>query len=310
MSNRPTDPEVLAFIDETARHYPETSNRASADEARAAYNALCKAFDYPHPAGVSTKDSTVEAANPDREIPARHYTSGKLIGTCLMYLHGGGWIVGGLESHDSICAEICANTGMDVIAVDYRLCPEHRHPAALDDCEAAFTEVAGRYDTIIVGGDSAGGHLTAALCIRLRDAAGRQPAGQLLIYPAVGILPEGGSYESNADAPGLTTDDVIHYWGILAGDADWRTTTDAGLAPIRAADFSDLPPAIISSAGIDPIRDDAMHYASRLTEAGVPVQWRNDPQLIHGHLRARHMSKVAAAHFRWICDALTRLAEN
>ena len=325
----PTDPEVLAFIEETALHYPEASNRASANDSRNAYNALCAAFDYPHPDGVTAEDSTVNATKPKRKIPIRTYRDAdenpdldirdeqlqKIFGaeeipasTCLMYLHGGGWIVGDLDSHDSICAELCASSALDVVAVDYRLCPEHRYPAALDDAEAVYRTLENKYDQVVVGGDSAGGHLAAALCLRLRNKKVRMPAAQLLIYPALGAMPEGGSYETNANAPGLTTSDTIHYWGILADGDSWRTTTDAELAPLRAKSFENLPPAIITSAGCDPLRDDAMQYVARLTEAGVPVQYRNDPQLIHGHLRGRYMIGAAMAHFVWITLALSDVA--
>ncbi len=311
-ANLPTDPEVLAFIEETARHYPETSNRASPEEARRAYDTLCEAFEVSHPPGAVTNDTVVKAQSPTRSIAIRRYRDedDEASSSCLMYLHGGGWIVGGLESHDSICAELCVMSGMDVVAVDYRLCPEHRHPAALDDAEAVYMKLCDEGKQVIVGGDSAGAHLAAALCLRLRDAGAALPAAQLLIYPGLGATPEGGSYESNANAPGLTTADVIHYWGVLSDGADWRTTSDAELAPLRAADLSGLPPAIISSAGFDPLRDDAMLYANRLTEAGVPVVWRNDPQLVHGHLRARHMSDAASASFIWICLALNEFTMN
>jgi len=313
-SSLPTDPQILAFIEETARHYPEASNRASAEEARRSYDVLCSAFAFPRPQDVTATDETITARDPDRTIAVRCYTNDSDEvdddTSCLLYFHGGGWIVGGLESHDSICAELCANTGMDVVAVDYRLCPEHPYPAALDDAEAVYRIIVERYGVVIAGGDSAGGHISAALCIRLRDTECVQPAGQLLIYPAVGATPEGGSYATNAGAPGLTTADVIHYWDIFSGSADWRTTTDPGLAPIRSTDLSGLPPAIITSAGCDPLRDDAMLYANRLTQAGVPVQWRNDPQLIHGHLRARRMSSVAADHFMWVCIAAGTLAAS
>lgn len=330
MSSRPgwpTDPEVLAFIEETAKHYSSDKSTASAQEAREAYDALCAAFDVPHPDGIETSDALVAATDPVRQIPVRTYRDTddgteiqtqdlalkKLFGgedtpsaTCLMYLHGGGWIVGGLESHDSICAELCASSTMDVIAVDYRLCPEHRHPAALDDAEVVYRKLAKKYDNVVVGGDSAGGHLAAALCLRLRgEELLHQPVAQLLIYPALGAVPKGGSYEANAKSPGLSTTDVIHYWNVLSDGAPWQTTDDHELAPLRAEDLAGLPPAIITSAGCDPLRDDAAQYAIRLTNAGVAVQWRNDPELIHGHLRGRYMSSTAMAHFNWISMALS-----
>ena len=335
MSTRPgwpTDPEMIAFIAKTAEHYPKDVNQAAPNEARKAYDTLCEAFAFEHPPGVLSIDDTISAVNPKREIPVRRYSDldlyddfeletpdaklQELFGagnanasTCLMFLHGGGWIVGGLDSHDSICAEICAASELDVVSVDYRLCPEHAHPASLDDAEAVFKALSREYEQVIVGGDSAGGHLAAALCIRLRDSNhSTRPVAQLLIYPALGADPKGGSYEENAEAPGLSTSDVNYYWSLLAGDTDWRTETSAEFAPLRAQSLADLPPTIITSAGCDPLRDDAMQYAVRLTQAGVPVEWRNDPQLIHGHLRARYMSGTAMSHFSWVCTALGAIA--
>ncbi|MEL6288709.1 MAG: alpha/beta hydrolase [Pseudomonadota bacterium] len=328
----PTDPEMLAFLHETARHYPATGTQAGPQQQRIDYTALCEAFAVPYPPSITASDRTVTAENPRREIPIRHYVDSDLFegeiepdlqtgdeklarlfgrdpdvsasDTCLLYAHGGGWVVGDLESHDSICAELCVASELDVIAVDYRLAPEHPAPAALDDFAAVYEAIRDDYANIVVGGDSAGGQLTAALCHRLRARGDTMPVAQLLIYPALGAPLSSPSYTENANAPGLTTADVAHYWDAYAGAIDWQKSRDPELVPLTAESCADLPAAIIVSAGCDPLRDDAMLYANMLTRDGVPVAWRNDPQLVHGHLRARHMSNTAMECFVWICRAL------
>ena len=301
MSTGITDPEVLEFIARTESFYPPNAVDFTIAEQRRVYDDLCAAFRQPRPAGVAAADETIDG--PGGPIPQRRYLPQNTGPVTVVYYHGGGFVVGGLESHDDVCAEIAAATGCPVVSVDYRLCPEHTHPAAYDDSLAA-ARAALAEGPVILAGDSAGGNLAAAVAQTLKDAAIR---GQVLIYPGLGGdlfgLP---SYTECADAPMLSARDVRFYWGIRAGgDAPGDDPT---FFPLAAADFSGLAPCFISAAGVDPIRDDGVDYVRRLIGAGVTAYCVVEPQLPHAHLRARVMSHRARAAFDRILDAIREFA--
>jgi len=306
----PTDPEVLAYIARTNAFYPADAYTFSADENRAWYNRYAVEMRGPMPAEVSATDFPIAALGPQRAIPARRYRHAQQThaGSVLLYLHGGGFLLGGLESHADACSGWCAATGIDVVAIAYRLAPEHQHPAQLDDVQAAFAYLHAQGQRVMVGGDSAGGNLAAALCLRQRAQGGAMPAGQLLIYPGLGGDTSRGSYVSNAYAPMLTTAESAMYFGLRTGGMDCDSASEPELMPLKAADFLGMPPAFVVTADIDPLRDDGRIYAERLRADGVAANYRNEPELVHGYLRARHMSGRAAASFAAMAEALVQLA--
>lgn len=287
-----TDPQVLDFIIQTEAAYPADTNNASAKENRRYYDDMCTVFRAPRPEGLCVEDKLLGG------VPCRIY--GYETPVCVIYIHGGGFVVGGLESHDDVCAEIADATGMQVIAVDYRLAPEHRWPAQIRDVEAVWQKV--NRPTVVVG-DSAGGMLAASLCLSLRGK--RQPLGQVLIYPGLGGDGSAASYRDNDEAPMLRTVDVSKYHNALHGD---EPVTDPLAAPLTAPELTSLAPAFIVSADVDPLRDDAAEYAERLQAAGVPAQYRNEPQLPHGYLRARRTSDRARRSFQAIIGAIIGFA--
>lgn len=321
---RPSEPGILAFIEEAERFYPANAVEATIAEQRARYNALCRAFDAPLPAGMATTAET--APHPDGPVSLRRYrpTKRQRKGV-VVYFHGGGFVVGGLESHNAICAELAEAAGAELVATDYRLAPEHRFPVALTDCLAAVLAAQRDAHPVVVAGDSAGGSLAAGVCLVLRDAArgvsaatrllqaaGWTPTvplprviGQALIYPVTGGALDVGSFVEMAEAPGLTTSDVRYYRNILAAPDG-----DPYGHPLAAADFAGLPPAYITAAHFDPLRDDARHYAARLAEAGVAVIFREEPQLVHAWLRARYRSPSAKAAFAALCRGVAQLLDG
>jgi len=308
----PADPEVLAYIARTNAFYPADAYTYSADDNRAWYDRYAVEMRGPMPAEVSTTDFRIAARAPERAIPARRYQHAQKThaGKVLLYLHGGGFLLGGLESHTDACTGFCAATGIDVVAIAYRLAPEHQHPAQLDDVQAAFLHLHEQGLQVIVGGDSAGGNLAAAICLRQRAQGGAMPVGQLLIYPGLGGDTSRGSYVSNAYAPMLTTAESAMYFGLRTGGMDRDTASDPELMPLKAADFSGMPPAFVVTADIDPLRDDGRIYVERLQADGVAAYYRNEPELVHGYLRARHISRRAAASFAAMAVALVQLAEG
>jgi acetyl esterase len=298
------DPEIRAFIARSDSFFPPEENAGGIARTRAMYLRMCDGFRAPRPAGVVVSDGTVPALG--REIPVRRYRPAQPVGACLLYAHGGGFLLGNLESHDDVCAELCAGARVEVVSVDYRLAPEHVYPAALDDVEAAYRVLATEKRPVVVGGDSAGARLAATLCVRLRRLGQKQPAGQVLIYPGLSSDPLRVAGSRAATAPGLSAEDCVHYNRAYAGGD--LPQGDPEFAPLDATDFSGLAPAAVFAAGYDPLRQDAEDFAALLHAAGVPVRYRDDPGLIHGWLRARHGSGLAGRAFAVIIAAVAALA--
>ncbi|MCB1416238.1 MAG: alpha/beta hydrolase [Nitratireductor sp.] len=301
-------PEITAFMARVDACYPADAVERSIAEQRDVYNAMCKVFHAGHPEGVTATDDALEMAD-GHSIPIRRYTPPEASGSALViYYHGGGFVVGGLESHDDVCAEICAATGYPVISVDYRLAPEHVHPAHSDDAIAAFRSLAEDHDgPMIVCGDSAGGTLSAAVCHALRGEA-RAPAGQVLIYPALGGDETRGSYVTHADAPGLTTADMKAYHALRSGGR--AIAGDPAFKPLTDTDFSGLPPTVMVSAECDPLNDDCRDYRDALRAAGGKAHWIEGKGLIHGFLRARHTAQPARRAFDAITGAVATLGRG
>jgi acetyl esterase len=229
---------------------------------------------------------------PHGSIPARVYTPMRLrrtngLAPCLVFFHGGGWVIGDLDSHDVVCRKLADEGQLVVISVDYRLAPEHKFPAAVEDAITATRWIADNSrqldidaSRLTVGGDSAGGNLAAVVAISARDGNGPDIAGQVLIYPAIDFALTHPSHRE-PETSLLLTHSVIrwfrdHYLTGAADISDWRAS------PARAGTLIGLPPAYVLTAGADPLRDEGDEYAHRLKEAGVPVTYRTFPGQFHG----------------------------
>ena len=207
----------------------------------------------------------------------------------LVYYHGGGWTIGDLDTHDVLCRELCNGSGAVVVAVDYRMGPEHRFPAAVDDCLAATAWVHAQANELgvdrarlAVGGDSAGGNLAAVVAIVARDGGALPIAYQLLIYPATDMRRGHPSHTANGSGYLLTTETITyyhdHYIADAAHDLDWRAS------PLLHPDLSRLPPALVLTAGFDPLRDEGLEYANRLVAAGNRATYVCFDRQIHGFI--------------------------
>lgn len=304
------EPEIEAFVERTLAHYPADTAERDAAAQRLAYDSLCRAFDAPLPEGIAFADDLVPGDAHGAEVPVRIYRPSHIerADTLVLYMHGGGFVVGGLHSHHGFCAELTAIAGCTLASVDYRLAPEYVHPAQFEDCRAAFRHFAARYERIVLAGDSAGGNLAAALCVALREAPVR-PVGTVLIYPALGGDQIGlESYMRHADAPMLTSADIEAFNRLWHGGP--KKLGDPTSAPILADSFAGHPPTAVFSAAIDPLCDDGPEYAHRLREAGVPVACRVEEGLVHGYLRARTISVRGRAAFARIGAATRSLVET
>ena len=206
---------------------------------------------------------------------------------CLVFFHGGGWVIGNLDSHDVVCRTLAHEGELIVIAVDYRLSPEAKFPAAVEDCIAATKWVSDNAMTLgidaarlMVGGDSAGGNLSAVVAIHARDHGGPKLAGQVLIYPGTDFRMTHPSHRE-PETSVLLTHSVVQYFKnqYLNGPDDihdWRAS------PALVENLAGLPPAYLLTAGADPLRDEGDEFAKRLKEAGVPVTYRSFPGQFHG----------------------------
>ncbi|HET8954533.1 MAG TPA: alpha/beta hydrolase [Solirubrobacterales bacterium] len=227
----------------------------------------------------------------------------------LVYFHGGGWVIGDLDTHDSPCRFIAAHAGVAVLAVDYRLAPEHPFPAAVEDAFAAYrwvSENGARLGAdparIAVGGDSAGGNLAAVVCLAARDEGAPPPAMQLLIYPVTETGRELPSRRAFEEGFLLTRRDMAYYEDrYLPPGAD---RDDPRVSVLRAPDLSGLPPAYVATAGFDPLRDEGEAFAGRLREAGVPVALRRHPGLVHSYVNFTAICPTARAAVLEACGAL------
>ncbi|ESY67823.1 MULTISPECIES: alpha/beta hydrolase [Mesorhizobium] len=300
------DAETWAFIERTNSYYPPDTIDYTIAEQRAIYDRMCREFFAGYPEGVAVETSAIATSTHD--IPIRLYRSARQAAATVLYIHGGGFILGGLDSHDDVCAELCARTGYEVVSVDYRLAPEHLHPAAFDDAMSAFEwAVANRDHPIVLCGDSAGGNLCAAVSHATRGHA-IGPFGQVLIYPGLGGDRSRGSYVTHAEAPMLTARDVEFYKHIRTGGVD--RTGDITLSPLADADFANLPPTVLITAECDPLSSDGEAYRDRIVAAGGRAYWFEEPGLVHGYLRARHTVSRARASFTRIVDAVAALGQG
>ncbi|MEV0053801.1 alpha/beta hydrolase [Saccharopolyspora shandongensis] len=242
--------------------------------------------------GVVVADRRIPTASGD--LAARLYRPRELSepGPLLVFFHGGGWVIGDLDSHDDLCRFLAKHAGIRVLSVDYRLAPEFPFPAALDDAIDAYrfvvenaAELGTSPDAIAVGGDSAGGNLAASVALHATRSGSAKPVFQLLIYPAVDATARRRSRELFANGFLLTDGDMDWFMNHYVPEEDVRH--DPRLSVLLAEDLSGLPTAHVVTAGFDPLRDEGEEYARRLAEAGVPVIARRFPDLIHGFANLR-----------------------
>ncbi|MDH6258904.1 alpha/beta hydrolase [Bradyrhizobium sp. BR13661] len=284
------DPDAAAVykaFQEAGRPAYETLTAA---EARA-YYLQARFVSNPEPPELA-RVAPLSIPAPHGAIPARIYVPKQShlkdgLAPALVFFHGGGWVIGDLDSHDVVCRQLAVAGALIVIAIDYRLAPEHKFPAATDDAIAATKWIAAHARELgidaarlSIGGDSAGGNLAAVVALAARDGDGPEIAGQVLIYPAVDFAMMHGSH-SEPETSVLLTHSVIrwfrdHYLNGTADIHDWRAS------PARAESLAGLPPAYVLTAGADPLRDEGDDYAARLKQAGVGVTYRHFPGQFHG----------------------------
>jgi len=305
------DPQARALLDLMVERGVPPTHTLTPAEARRLYRER-RSFTQPDPPAVgAVRELTV--AGGTGSIAARLYLPAAPASPppVLAYFHGGGWTIGDLDTHDVLCRQLCVASGVALLSVDYGLGPERRFPAAFDDClaatrwlqreGAAFGVDARR---LAVGGDSAGGNLAAAVAIALRDGGDVPPAFQLLIYPATDMRALAPSHTTNAQGYLLTADSIAYYRGHYIEEtvdwADWRAS------PLLAADLSCLPPALVITAGYDPLRDEGRQYADALSAAGNRAQYVCFERQIHGFITMGRLLDEANTAVDLCASALRR----
>ncbi|MGW3604204.1 alpha/beta hydrolase [Micromonospora sp. NPDC005161] len=305
------DAELAAFIEAGRRNPGPPARAVGAAELRRAQRLRVEARP-PGPEIAWVEDLTVGAT----DVRTRLYRPSAATRPLVVFLHGGMWTIGDLESHDRACRRLAVKTGTAVLSVDFRRAPEHPWPAAVDDCvdvlrwaSTSGGSSAGIGGPTVVMGDSSGGNLAALTCLRLRDEGGPLPAAQILLYPNTDLTLSYPSVRTYATGWGLNADDVA--WGAEQWVPDHSQRADPDVSPVFTADLRGLPPAVVVTTEHDPLRDEGDAYAARLAAAGVPVTHRCEPAMVHAFLTLDTVSPAAAAAgdrvFADVADLVDRL---
>jgi acetyl esterase len=279
----PLDPQAQRVLEQIAALGLPPNHLVSPEQARINSKARPRAAG---PDVAKVEDRRIPGPGPD--IPVRIYTpTGLGPFPVLVWFHGGGWVVGDLDTADPTARHLAVGADCVVVSVDYRLAPETKFPGAADDCYAATlwaarnaAQINGDPTRIAVGGDSAGGNLAAAVALMARDRSALSLAFQLLVYPVTACDFNTTSYRQNAEGYLLTRDGMQWYWNHYLNHPSEASNPYA--APLGAQDFTGLPPALVITAEMDPLCDEGAAYAQRLQDAGVPTQYRRYDGMIHG----------------------------
>jgi acetyl esterase len=281
------DPQMKAFLAQANAAGPFFLRAETPDQARAKMQALIEARPVPVADVYRVEDRSITGPT-GHQLPLRVYTpeARPPLGT-LVFFHGGGWVLGSLDSHDGLCRDLVNGAGCLVVAVDYRLAPEHKFPAAPEDCYCATQWVAenaaslgGDPALVAVGGDSAGGNLAAVVSLMARDRGGPKLCFQLLLYPAIDAADDTPSQkEFAADGYVLSRGDMEWFWNHYLDDDDRKNPL---ACPSRAANLAGVPPALVLTASLDPLRDEGEAYSNQLRKAGVPVTCTRYDGVTHG----------------------------
>jgi acetyl esterase len=301
------DPQVaglLAQLEALGAPYEEMT----AAEARRTYGAVVAARRGPGYQPIPVGSVTDRIADTDAgAVQVRIYRPAGDDLPVLVYFHGGGWVLGDVDTHDDRARLLCAGTGAVVVSVDYRLAPEDPFPAALEDAHAATRWAAGMGRVAVVG-DSAGGNLAAAVCLLAREAGGPPIVAQALVYPTLDATLSLPSVEEFAQGYGMDASTMRWFVEQYLPDPEQRREPLA--SPLAAADLSGLPPAVVATAEYDILRDEGEAYAERLRSAGVPVTLRRHAGLVHGYLGMAPLIDAAQTAVDELCADLRAMLAN
>jgi acetyl esterase len=294
-------PQVAALLERAAKSPLPPYNEVPAHVARRIYRDTRAALS-PKPPEVAEARLLIAPGPIALRAYRPHGSKPEDALPALVYFHGGGWVIGDLDTHDVLCRQIANGARCAVYSVDYRMGPEHPFPAAVEDCLAATAFVAGRHERLAVGGDSAGGNLAAVVALLAREAGGPAIAFQLLIYPATDQRMQHPSIQRNGEGYLLTKKAMDYFQAqYLQGEqdrVDWRAS------PLLAKSLAGLPPAYVVTAGYDPLVDEGRAYAERMASQGVEVAYREYPDMVHGFILFGGVLDTANAAVAECCEKL------
>jgi acetyl esterase len=304
-------PGIAEFIDRCNRAMPPDFYRSPVEDQRRLYLGLTNEFHYDLPPGVKITDEVVEWEG--RRLPIRVYRPERLRGEgALLYVRGGGFVVGSLETHNTVVAELAANSGLVAIALDFRMAPENPFPAACEDCYGAAQGIIrdpARFAIdparVVICGDSSGANQAVVVCMMTRDRRGRPFRGQALISP---VLDFTRWRKGGADAPLLTGGEMEYYTRCYVADPE--RVADPYVSPLIQGTFDGLPPAYIMGAEMDSLLVDSEEYAKRLRLAGTRVELKTEAGLVHSAVRARGLSPRVSSAWRAFCARAAELASD
>jgi acetyl esterase len=305
------DPQARALLDLMIERGVPPMHTLEPPEARRLYRER-RGFTQP-PSITMAEVRDLAAEGPRGPIGMRLYRpdSAAAMAPALVYYHGGGWVIGDLDTHDVLCRDLAHRSGCVVVAVDYRLGPEQPFPAAVDDCLAAARWVQAQASAlgidaarIALGGDSAGGNLATVTAIGLRDGGGFAPRFQLLIYPGTDMRATAPSHTSNGQGYVLTADTIAYFRAKYIPDP--RQWTDWRASPLLHGNLAKLPPALVLTAGYDPLRDEGRAYADALSKAGVPTQYVCFERQVHGFITMGRLIDEANTAVALCAQAMAR----
>ena len=312
MNSLPFDAEMQRYIEDQAKQAEPWDAAWPLARQRQAWEAQCRLARARRPARLMVEDLDVEGIHlrvcrPPGEDPKPG----------VLHAHGGGWTMGSCETHDDLCAEIADAADVVVVCFDYRLAPEHPHPAQVEDAMKVLDWMRGSGRAIgidpthiIASGDSAGGQVAAGLALALKRHGADPLRGLVLINPALGADMETESYRRHASSPTLSRAEMQDCLDAFLGPKGGANWSDPLALPNLATDLTGLPPSFITVAGHDPLRDDGVIFAGKLKAAGVPVVLREEATLAHSYWRARHHSRTAMAGMTAIAEAVRHLGHE
>jgi acetyl esterase len=300
---------IQEFVERCDAAMPPDFHTRPLQIQRELYQGLTDIFPFTRPDGISVRDEHL--LHDGRRLRMRIYRPRETAGDgAVVYIRGGGFVVGSLATHDTVVAELAHRTGLVAIALDFRMAPEHPFPCAVEDCYQLFgaiVEMAGQLGLdrrrIVIAGDSSGANMAVVVSLMLRDRGGPMPAGQALISPVLDFTRwrHGGE-----DSPLLTGSEMEYYVRCYAPEPG--NVADRYVSPLVDGELDGLPPAYVMGAEMDPLRVDAVQYAERLRAEGTPVELAIEPGLVHSAVRARGLSPAVQQAWERYCAGAARLA--